>query len=86
MLQVIDSLGDGLQHFSQLVLKPGDLHIDNVIIHLPPAVFIDQIVMDICLLGESLHVESHLLIVDELGNIDYKGIDVVPAVLFFEEA
>ena len=42
--------------------------------------------MDICLLGESLHAEGHFLIVDELCDIDYEGVDVVSAVLFFEEA
>lgn len=86
MLQVIDSLGDGLEHLSQLVLKPGDLHIDNIIIHLPPAFLIDQIIMDIRLLGQPLHVERHLLLVNQLGDVYNEGVDVMPAVLFFEQA
>lgn len=42
--------------------------------------------MDICLLGQSLHGEGHLLLVNELGNIDDVGVDIVAAVLFLEEA
>lgn len=85
MLQVINSLGDGLQHLSKLVLKPGDLHIDDIIIHLPPAFLIDQIIMDIRLFGQSLHVEHHLLFVDELGDVYNEGIDVMPTVLFLQQ-
>lgn len=47
MLQVFDSLGDGLEHLRKLVLKPGDLHIDDIIIHLPSAFFVDEVVVNV---------------------------------------
>jgi hypothetical protein len=42
--------------------------------------------MDVCLFGESSHCEGHFLLVDELCDVDDEGIDVVSAVLLFEEA
>lgn len=42
--------------------------------------------MNIRLLGQSLHVEGHLLLVDELSDIDDERVDIVPAVLFLEQA
>ena len=42
--------------------------------------------MDIRLLRQSLHQETHLLLEQQLGDVCDVGADVVPAVLLLEEA
>ena len=84
--EVLNCFCDGLQHLVEFAFKSGDLSVDNVVIHLLSRLLIDQIVMDICLLGESFHLEAHSLLVNELGNVDYVSVYVMAAVLFLKEA
>jgi hypothetical protein len=42
--------------------------------------------VDVCLLGQSLHSEGHLLLVDEFSNVHDVGVDIMAAVLLLEEA
>lgn len=63
-----------------------DFGINDVVVHFSPGLSIDQVVVDIGLLGQAFHFEAHLLLVHELGDVDYVGIHFVPAILLLEQA
>ena len=86
LLEVLDGLGDGGQHVPKLIIEPLNLRVDHIVVHLPPTLLVDQIVVDIRLLGQPLHLKPHLLFKQQLSYVGNEGRNVMTAVLLLEQA
>lgn len=84
--EILDSLHDGLGHIVELLLEFFDFGVNNIVVHFPATVPVDEVVVDVGFLGEALHLEAHLLLVHELGDVDDVGVHVVPAILLLQQA
>jgi len=62
IFELVDGFGDRGQHIAKLVAEAIDFGVDNIVVHFPSALLVDQVVVDVCFLGESLHEEAHLLL------------------------
>ena len=86
LFQLLDCFCYRGQHLPQLVTEALDLGVHDIVIHLSAALLVHQVVVDVRLFGQTSHREAHLLLVHHLGDIDDVCVDVVTAVLFFEQA
>lgn len=84
MLEVGDCGGDRFEQGVELVLELLNLGINDLLIHLPARFLINQVIMNVLLFRQPLHIKGHLLLVHKLSDIDHIGGDIMATELFFQ--